>query len=53
MKNKEIVASELTAPLEAYFKKESEVDFEMMADALEELSAMYRRKMLFEKNRKN
>lgn len=48
MKNKEIVAADLTAPLNAYFEKESEVDLEMMADALQELSDMYRRKILIE-----
>jgi hypothetical protein len=48
MKTKEIVAAELTAPLEAYFAKEKDVDFEIMADALEELSAMYRRKKLLQ-----
>lgn len=46
MKTKEIVAAELTAPLEAYLDKELEVDFIMMADALQELSDMYRRKKI-------
>lgn len=48
MKTKDIVAAELTVPLEIYFEKEKEVDFEMMADALQELSDMYRRKKLLQ-----
>jgi len=54
MKTRIIVAAELTAPLEAYFDKEHEVDFDMMADALQELSDMYRRKKIINeiKNKK-
>lgn len=52
MKSVAVVAAELAPALEVYMEKEPDVSNMTMANALEELSSMYKRKQLLEDMKK-